>query len=83
AFHRVGDVTETIEGLGGLMGMVFNAAPPGALVDTTGGAAAAVAMIEKAGVPVPELLEKAAKSGEPKRFFENPRINVGRFFVAG
>ena len=32
---------------------------------------------------VPELLAKAAKSGEPSRFFDDPRINVGRFFVAG
>ena len=31
---------------------------------------------------VPEALEKAARTGEPTRFFLHPHINVGRFFVA-
>jgi 3-hydroxyacyl-CoA dehydrogenase len=83
AFHRVGEVTETIDGIDRIMGMGFNWAPPSVLVDMMGGAAAAVGMIEKAGVPVPPVLEEAAKAGEPKRFFDNPRINIGRFFVAG
>jgi 3-hydroxyacyl-CoA dehydrogenase len=83
AFHRVGEVTETIDGIDRIMGLGFNWAPPSVLVDMMGGAAEAVSMIEKTGVAVPELLEKAAKTGEPKRFFDNPRINVGRFFVAG
>jgi hypothetical protein len=47
------------------------------------GAAAAVAMIEQAGLPVPEALAMAAKTGEPERFFHHPHINTGRFFVAG
>jgi 3-hydroxyacyl-CoA dehydrogenase len=83
AFHRVGEVTETIDGIDRIMGMGFNWAPPSVLVDTMGGAAAAVEMISKAGVPVPANLEEAAKTGEPKRFFDNPRINIGKFFVAG
>ncbi len=83
AFHRVGEVTESIDGIDRIMGMGFNWAPPSVLVDTMGGAAAAVEMIAKAGVPVPEILEQAAKSGEPKHFFTNPRINTGKFFVAG
>jgi 3-hydroxyacyl-CoA dehydrogenase len=83
AFHRVGEVTETIDGIDRIMGMGFNWAPPSVLVDMMGGAAAAVGMIEKAGVPVPPMLEEAATTGEPKRFFDNPRINIGRFFVAG
>ncbi len=83
AFHRVGEVTETIEGIDRIMGMGFNWAPPGVLVDTMGGAAAAIEMIDKASVPVPPVLEEAARSGEPKRFFNHPLINVGRFFVAG
>jgi len=82
AFHRVGEVTETIDGIDRIMGMGFNWAPPGVLVDTMG-AKAAVAMIDKAGLPVPASLEAAAKSGEPTRFFNHPHINVGRFFVAG
>ena len=83
AFHRVGEVTETIDGIDRIMGMGFNWAPPSVLVDTMGGAAAAVGMIEKAGLPVPAILEQAAKTGEPRRFFDHPRINIGRFFVAG
>ena len=38
---------------------------------------------EKAGVSVPPVLEEAAKSGKPERFFDHPRINIGKFFVAG
>jgi len=82
AFHRVGEVTESIDGIDRIMGMGFNWAPPGVLVDTVG-AAAVVAMIDKAGLPVPEILAEAARTGEPKRFFEHPHINPGRFFVAG
>lgn len=83
AFHRVGEVTETIDGIDRIMGMGFNWAPPSVLVDTMGGAAEAVGMIEKAGVPVPPALEEAARTGKPERFFDHPRINTGRFFVAG
>jgi 3-hydroxyacyl-CoA dehydrogenase len=83
AFHRVGEVTETIDGIDRIMGAGFNWAPPSVLVDTMGGAAAAVEMIDRAGVPVPKILEEAAKSSQPERFFEHPQINVGKFFVAG
>ena len=82
AFHRVGEVTETIDGIDRIMAMGFNWAPPSVLVDMMGGAAAAVKMIEKAGVPVPPVLEQAARIGKPERFFSNPRINIGKFFVA-
>ena len=82
AFHRVGEVTETLDGIDRIMGMGFNWAPPGVLVDTMG-AKASVELIERAGLPVPGLLAEAAASGEPRRFFEHPHINVGRFFVAG
>ncbi|MBW2444617.1 MAG: 3-hydroxyacyl-CoA dehydrogenase family protein [Deltaproteobacteria bacterium] len=83
AFHRVGEVTETIDGIDRIMGMGFNWAPPSVLVDTMGGAAAAVEMISKTGVDVPKFLEDAAKSGKPERFFNHRRINIGKFFVAG
>ena len=82
AFHRVGEVTESIEGIDRIMGMGFNWAPPGLLVDTLG-AEACVGLIEKAGLPVPASLAEAARTGEPKRFFNHPHINAGRFFVAG
>ena len=49
----------------------------------TASAAAAVELIEGAELPVPEALVTAARTGEPKRFFEHRHINPGRFFVAG
>ncbi len=82
AFHRVGEVTESIDGIDRIMGMGFNWAPPGVLVDALG-AAAAVEMIEGAQLPVPELLARAAREPNAPRFFDHPHINVGRFFVAG
>jgi 3-hydroxyacyl-CoA dehydrogenase len=82
AFHRVGEVTETIDGIDLIMGMGFNWAPPGVLVDLMG-VKAAIDMIDRAGLPVPDALVNAAKSGKPERFFAHPHINTGRFFVAG
>ncbi len=81
AFHRVGEVTETITGIDMIMGEGFNWAPPGVLVDTMG-AAAAVKLIDQAGLPVPAAIAAAAESGEPKRFFSHPNVNVGKYFVA-
>jgi len=83
AFHRVGEVCESIDGIDRIMGLGFNWAPPSVLVDAMGGAAAAVAMIDRAGLPVPGNLAEAARTGQPRRFFQHPHINVGRFFVAG
>jgi len=82
AFHRAGEVSESITGIDLIMGAGFNWAPPSVLVDTMG-AASAVEMIEGAGLPVPEAISKAAASGAPHRFFEHPVINVGKYFVAG
>ena len=82
AFHRAGEVTETITGIDMIMAAGFNWAPPSVLVDTMG-AAAAVEMIDSAGLPVPEALSAAASSGKTTRFFDQPRINIGKFFVAG
>jgi 3-hydroxyacyl-CoA dehydrogenase len=82
AFHRAGEVTKTITGIDLIMGTGFNWAPPSVLVDTMG-AESAVRMIEEAGLPVPEIIAKAAASGEPRRFFDHPAINIGKYFVAG
>jgi len=82
AFERAGEVTETITGIDMIMGSGFNWAPPSVLVDTMG-VESAIRMIEGAGLSVPALLSDAAGSGEPKQFFTNPRVNVGKFFVAG
>jgi 3-hydroxyacyl-CoA dehydrogenase len=81
AFHRAGEVTETIDGIDRIMGAGFNWAPPSVLVDTMG-AASAVRLIEEAGLTVPEALARAARTGEPKRFFRDRQVNTGKFFVA-
>ncbi len=82
AFHRVGEVTESIDGIDRIMGMGFNWAPPGVLVDVMG-PKAAVELIESADLSVPPALSEAARTGKPARFFSHPHINIGRFFVAG
>jgi 3-hydroxyacyl-CoA dehydrogenase len=81
AFQRVGEVTESITGIDRIMGAGFNWAPPSVLVDTMG-AASAVRMIEEAALTVPKALETAARTGEPRRFFRDLRVNTGKFFVA-
>ena len=82
AFERVGEVTETIDGIDRIMGLGFNAAPPSVLVDAFG-AQGVVDMIGEAGLAIPSALAEAAKTGKPERFFTHRRINIGRFFVAG
>ncbi len=81
AFLRVGEVTDSIDGIDRIMGAGFNWAPPSVLVDTMG-AASAVRLIEEAGLTVPEALTRAARTGEPKRFFSDRQVNTGKFFVA-
>jgi 3-hydroxyacyl-CoA dehydrogenase len=81
AFNRVGEVAESIDAIDRIMGMGFNAAPPSVLVDTIG-LSGTVSMIEEAGLAVPKILAEALRSGKPARFFDHPRINVGKFFVA-
>jgi 3-hydroxyacyl-CoA dehydrogenase len=82
AFHRVGEVTETIAGIDDIMGFGFNWAPPSVLVDTLG-LAATVKMIEDSKLPVPGILANALTNGQTARFYTNPHGNIGRFFVAG
>lgn len=82
AFHRVGEVTETIDGIDRIMGTGFNVAPPSVLVDAMG-ARGAAEMIAEAGLSVPEALGAAAQTDQPDRFFSHSHINAGRFFVAG
>ncbi len=79
AFHRVGEVTDSIRGIDLIMGFGFNWAPPSVLVDTIG-VGPAVRMLEDSGVPVPDALRDART--EPHRFFNEPQVNVGRFFIA-
>ncbi len=81
SFERVGEVTETIDGIDRIMGLGFNAAPPSVLIDAIG-VQGVVDMIGEAGLECPSALAEAAKTGKPERFFTHRRINVGRFFVA-
>jgi len=81
AFHRVGEVTDTITGIDGIMASGFNWAPPSVLVDLIG-VGKTVEMIERAGLAVPPILRDAARSASPPRFFRHAQLNVGKFFVA-
>ncbi|TFG86062.1 MAG: 3-hydroxyacyl-CoA dehydrogenase family protein [Chromatiales bacterium] len=81
AFHRVGEVTQSIDGIDSIMAFGFNWAPPGVLVDMIG-LRPMIAMIEKARLPVPRVLSDALASGKAQRFFSNRSVNVGRFFIA-
>jgi len=67
SFERVGEVTESIDGIDRIMGLGFNAAPPSVLVDTIG-AQGVVDMIGEAGLHIPSALAEAAKTGKPERF---------------
>ena len=81
AFHRAGEVTESITGIDMIMGAGFNWAPPSVLVDTMG-IAPAVAMIEGADLPVPPILAEAVSSGRSEQFFNHEQVNIGKYFVA-
>ncbi|MEZ4288443.1 MAG: 3-hydroxyacyl-CoA dehydrogenase family protein [Polyangiales bacterium] len=76
SFARVGEVTETIDGIDRIMGYGFNWAPPSVLVDAIG-KKETIQMIEKAGLGVPAALANAKTP-----IFNDPQVNVGRFFVA-
>jgi len=80
AFHRVGEVADGIDEIDRIVGMGFNWAPPGVLVDvlTPGGA---IGMLEEADLPVPPALTAVVADGG--RVFSHRHINIGKFFVAG
>ena len=81
AFHRVGEVTESITGIDLIMGFGFNWAPPSVLVDTFGGDAT-VKLIEGAGLTVPPQLTAALDVAKGEPLFDRQRTDVGRFWVA-
>lgn len=78
SFNRVGEVTDDISGIDRIMGFGFNWAPPSVLVDTIG-LKPTIQMIEKAGLEVPAALANAQAG---TKFFDDPQVNVGKFFVA-
>jgi len=81
AFHRVGEVTETITGVDKIMGFGFNWAPPSVLVDTFGGDAT-VKLIEDAGLSVPQQLTAALDGAKGEPLFDRELTDTGRFWVA-
>jgi 3-hydroxyacyl-CoA dehydrogenase len=81
ALNRVGD-NEVVRSPGDvdrIMGFGFNWAPPTVLVDLIG-ADTTARLLEDSGLPVPEVVRRAAR--EPGRcLFQEPNVNVGRFFA--
>ncbi len=75
AFHRVGEVTETINDIDRIMGMGFNWAPP-SCSSISSASTSTVTMLSEAGVAVPRAIATAARPAA-KRFFHHPQINVG------
>jgi hypothetical protein len=80
AFDRIGDVTDTGQGITGIddvMAYGFSWAPPGAFVDLLGGPAAAARVLEAQGFKPPESLTQLPEGRPVCRVRD-----VGRFFVA-
>lgn len=74
---RVGEVVERTADVDRIMGFGFNWAPPGALVDVIG-ARRTIALLEAVHLPVPRVVADAADRGT--RLFDEPGVDVGRFF---
>jgi 3-hydroxyacyl-CoA dehydrogenase len=81
SFCRVGEATDGIAGIDRIMASGFNWAPPSVLVELFG-LRETVEMMERANVTVPTLLSDALKAGPEARFFNEPRLSVGKYFVA-
>jgi 3-hydroxyacyl-CoA dehydrogenase len=81
ALNRVGDseVVRSSRDIDRIMGFGFNWAPPTALVDMLG-IRQTIRLLETQRLPVPRLLEQAAKHPD-QRLFREPHVNVGRFFA--
>ncbi len=80
--NRVGDkeVVRSARDVDRIMGFGFNWAPPTVLVDVIG-VKQTIALLEKQDLLVPNVLKEAAKHPE-QRMFQEPNVNVGRFFAA-
>ena len=81
AFHRVGEVTESIAGIDRIMAGGFNWAPPSGLVDVMG-RRRTLELSEKAELPVPAALQQAVSSDDSTPLFDEPRLSLGKYFVA-
>jgi 3-hydroxyacyl-CoA dehydrogenase len=74
---RVGEVVRRASDVDRIMAFGFHWAPPSMLVDAIG-AKRTVAMLERAELPVPEVVRDAAKTGAP--IYEEP-VDVARYFT--
>jgi 3-hydroxyacyl-CoA dehydrogenase len=77
---RVGDVVERAADVDRIMGYGFNWAPPSVLVDLIG-ARRTLQLLEASHLPVPRVVADAAATGA--RLFEEPTVDIGRFFQGG
>ncbi len=79
ALHRVGPngVVSAPNGVDAIMGFGFNWAPPSVLVDLFGKTATVRAMT-RLGIQVPAVI---ANLKEGERLFNQPSVNVGRYFI--
>jgi 3-hydroxyacyl-CoA dehydrogenase len=82
ALNRVGttEVVRSPRDIDRIMGFGFNWAPPTALIDLLG-VKTAIRLLETQDLPVPQVLQQAAKHPN-ERMFREPNVNVGRFFAA-
>ena len=76
--NRVGEVVREARDVDRIMGFGFNWAPPTVLVDVFG-VKQTIAALERAKLPVPEVLTRQKSSSE--RMFREPNVDIGRFFV--
>ncbi|HEY3801848.1 MAG TPA: 3-hydroxyacyl-CoA dehydrogenase NAD-binding domain-containing protein [Kofleriaceae bacterium] len=74
----VGEVVARPRDVDRIMGFGFAWAPPGVLVDAIG-PARAIVLLEQLELPVPAVVEQAARSGRP--VFDEPAIDASRFFA--
>lgn len=77
--NRVGDkeVVRSARDVDRIMGFGFNWAPPTVLVDLIG-VKTIIGLLEKHKLPVPPVL---AKHKPTERMFNEPNVNIGRFFA--
>jgi len=83
ALNRVGagknEVVRGARDVDRIMGFGFNWAPPTVLVDVIG-VGTTIGMLEKHHLPVPPILQQAAKHPR-ERMFREPNVNIGKFFA--
>jgi 3-hydroxyacyl-CoA dehydrogenase len=80
ALLRVGEVVDDYTDIDRIMAAGFNWAPPSALVDLIG-AQRTAQMLERYDLPVPPLVEAAARGEVATPLFRLPFVSSGRYFA--